>query len=745
MNAQLFTEKKSTSRRKVISYAYLAQASRDENDLLGGITSIFKPIAKEFSGEIFEAETFCNLVDELYGLKINPWAAQDLIGRLESHGLLIEHKIVDGVKQYIYAEIEEEFSQITQSDIESVIEDFVIFSEPKMKVFGVSMDKELLGVSFLDHMTDLNFISTTLRPDNYTNNSNKKSTLSLDAEKAKWREDVQKDFRLNSLCAGFVLDAFNKDKELYELIVKIVSGALVSEVVLNFQEPAKDVSLERVNIILDTPFLMAFLNLTCEKEHVFSIELCDQIVDKKANLAVFEHSIDELKDNLKAVLHNDSIGKAFGATGRRLRGKPFNSYLKQILKDPESALKRLGVRTLRNLTSVSSYKFFSEEQEQSLCNSLGYYNNHKAQERDALSIALTMRHRNGNRIDLKEYYNCHYIFLTENSFIPDKSMEFMVRSGVLLENNFPPAVSGRYLSGLLWVLFGGKGQDLSKQLLLANCAAALEPKNDLVMKMHQFLEDTDPVQAELFEALMGDERAGQYLMQSSLGDAALLTKDNAVELLQGLQVSLTEKVEAEAKEKIRSIENEKIKAVKEIESKRNKELEVTLSEHQRELSLERMKQEELTKKLLDADTDEFKRNIEIQSLNEKLDEYGAVTKAKYEDEGQRFKRKIDKAMKVSLMVEKHFKYTLAFCVLLVGMSMNISALYVDDLIEKVAICISASIISMLGFWFVPDKVFGRLLVWRRDHYFKKLLDTKDLEIDTKYYEVDWVSEELKVK
>jgi hypothetical protein len=745
MNAQLFTEKNPSSRRKVISYAYLAQASRDENDLLGGITSIFKPIAKEFSGEIFEAEAFCHLVDDLYGLKINPWAAQDLIGRLESHGLLIEHKVVDGVKQYIYADIEEEFSQITQLDIESVIEQFVIFSEPKMKLLGVSIDKELLGVSFLDHMTDLNFISTTLRPDNYASKSDKSSTLSINADKAKWIDDVQKDFRLNSLCAGFVLNAFNKDKNLYELIVKIVSGALVSEVVLNFQEPAKNVSLERVNIILDTPFLMAYLNLTCEKEFAFSADLCSQIMDKKANLAVFEHSIDELKDNLKAVLHSDSLGKAFGATGRRLRGKPFNSYLRQILKDPVSALKRLHVRVLKNLSSESSYKNFSEEQEQSLCNSLGFYNNRKAQERDALSIALTMRYRNGIRIDLKEYYNCHYIFLTENSFIPDKSMEFMVRNGFLLENNFPPAVSGRYLSGLLWVLFGGKGQDLSKQLLLANCAAALEPKNDLVVKMNQFLEDTDPIQAELFEALMGDERAGQYLMQSSLGDATLLTKDNAVEVLQEIQASLTEKVEAKAEEKIRMVEFEKNKAVEEVEDKRNKELEVTLSEHQRELNAEREKQNVLKRELLDADTDGLKKNIEIQKLNDRLNEYGDVVKTRDEDEKRKLKHKINKSILESLRVERHFKYTLAFCVLLVGMTMNISALYIDGVFEKIVIGISISLISMIGFWFVPEKVFGRLLVWRRDLFFTKLLNAKDLEIDSKYYEIDWENKELKEK
>lgn len=100
MNEKLLED--NTSKRKIISFAYLAQASKNDTDLFGGITSIFKPIAKQLAGEIFEPESFCKVVEELYGLKIHPWAALDLVNRLVSNGIILENKIIDGVSQYIY-------------------------------------------------------------------------------------------------------------------------------------------------------------------------------------------------------------------------------------------------------------------------------------------------------------------------------------------------------------------------------------------------------------------------------------------------------------------------------------------------------------------------------------------------------------------------------------------------------------------------------------------------------------------
>lgn len=725
MNEKLLED--NSSKRKIISFAYLAQASKNDNDLFGGITSIFKPIAKQLAGEIFEPESFCKVVEDLYGLKIHPWAALDLVNRLVSNGIIIENKIIDGVSQYMYAEIAEDYSAVNEKDIQYVVDSFIRFSNPKLEQHGIKISDDELSSTFLNHLVDLNFITAALRPDEYIKNGKGTNTLSLDAEKSEWRKSVKEASRINSLCAGFVLDAFNKDKQLYDLVLKIVSGALIAEVVLNFQEPAISTDLRKVNVILDTPFLMALINLTCEKEHEFALELCNQIKERGAQLAVYEHSIDELVDNLRAVINRFESNTAFGATGRRLRDKNFNIYLRQILKDQSTVLKNHNIRILKSLSSDSSKKIFSEELEGLLCNTYGYYNNQLAQERDALSVALTMRYRNGVRTNLKEYYECPYIFLTENSFIPDKSMDFMMRHNFLSEKHVPPAVSGRYLAGLLWVLFGGKGKDLSRQLLLANCAAALEPKSDVVSKMHDFLNALDKSQIDLFDALMGEERAGQYLMQYSLSDATLLTRENAPLILQEVKAALTEKIEVKTLQKI-----------KEIEDNARQEVTDTSQYYEEEIKIRDRENDTLKQGLLDAKAAELAASMKIKKLEDDVERIRLSNLEKEQREKTVYILKVEDCLKESDKVKKRFKIYIEILVFLLFLLLSVfSSSYVQNDYLKWAAIIGIPLLSMLGFEFAQNNLFKPFFDWRRNRYLNDIVSKKGLSSELVGYTIDW--------
>ena len=117
-----------------------------------------------------------------------------------------------------------------------------------------------------------------------------------------------------------------------------------------------------------------------------------------------------------------------------------------------------------------------------------------------------------------------YLFITENTSVVKRAIKFLRERGLFFDGEVPPAITDRYLAGLLWVMYGGKAEDLTPKLLLANCAAALEPKNHLVAKMHRFLDEVSPAQAEYFTALMTKERAGQHLMELTLGDSKFLRR-----------------------------------------------------------------------------------------------------------------------------------------------------------------------------------------------------------------------------
>lgn len=335
---QLYPED-SSAKRKIISYAYLAQASKSDGDLIGGISPIFKPIAKIKTGQVFEPKEFCEIVNDLYGLKILPWAAEDLVRRLEHNEILVKNNVVDKVDEYLYAEIREEFTEVTDKDIIFLTDKFINFSRPILGQYELAIDEATLAKDFLEHLTDLNFISIALSPTQYDENEQSENTLSLKvgeqseqeiSARRNLKEEFQEKARLNMLCASFVLDAYNSNQQLYELIVRIVSGALVAEMVLNFQEPEVDADLSQVTFIFDTPLLMAIMDLSSEKEHEFAIGLFKDMASKGAKFAVYEHSADELRSNLKAVKQKHEEKRSFGATARRLKGESFFRYFEEV-------------------------------------------------------------------------------------------------------------------------------------------------------------------------------------------------------------------------------------------------------------------------------------------------------------------------------------------------------------------------------------------------------------------------------
>jgi hypothetical protein len=105
-------------------------------------------------------------------------------------------------------------------------------------------------------------------------------------------------------------------------------------------------------------------------------------------------------------------------------------------------------------------------------------------------------------------------------------------------------------------MYGGKAGEIAPKLLLANCAAALEPRSDVINRMHRFLTDISPQQAEMFKVLMTDERAGQHLMQITLGDSTYITAENAEETLSQIRESVGQEVEARAQETLARVRAE---------------------------------------------------------------------------------------------------------------------------------------------------------------------------------------------
>jgi hypothetical protein len=542
--------------RSLLAFAFLAQASRREGDLLSGLAPLFKPIAKTLTGKRFDGAEFAALVAERYGIKVNSWAVQDFAPRLEEAGVLHRIQLSADAYEYRYAPVQEEFPEITETDISRIIDQFKAFADPILRDHKLDVSTDQLEGLLLRQLSDLNFLSILLKPQKADTPEGRRSRLMLPktADQIQWEKDTESKARIDVLCASFIFHVKRTDKDLYDLLVRIASGALVLEVVLDFQEPQFKGTLERLTIILDAPFLMSLLDLSSEESNLAAVAVCEEMRAHRVQLATFEHCVEELKDNLKSVRASHQSGSGFGATSRRLSNPAFSAYLNGVLTDPYIPLKKESIRILGASSSTQSFQYFTEEDEDSFRYALGTYYNVLARDRDAASIAGTMRLRRGVRTRMARFGTAVAVFVTHNSRVADCARHYALRKDLCEERDVPPAITDRYLAGLLWVMYGGKAGEIAPRLLLANCAAALEPRSDVINRMHKFLTEISPKQAELFKVLMTDERAGQHLMQVTLGDSTYITPDNVEETLSQIRETVGEEVEQRAQDEIARIQ-----------------------------------------------------------------------------------------------------------------------------------------------------------------------------------------------
>ncbi len=542
--------------RTLIAFAFLAQTSRDENDLLLGLAPLFKPIAKEKVGHVFEPDEVAAALQKYYGFKIHPWTVENFAPRLEHAGIITRISLPGDAHRYIYAPVQEEIAVLSVSDIASLIGRFCAFAKPLLAEHRLEATDQELESALLEQLIDLDFISVLLAPEKPILREGARKLLSIKkaSEQLEWEKRTEQKARFDVLCASFILHAHRAEPDVYNLLVRVVSGALVSQVVLEFQEPPATSDLTGLTIVLDAPFVMSLLDLHSQDRTKFARSLCEQLQQKSAVLATFRHCVDELQEVLKGEINSYRNGSGSGITAARLHSAPFEKYANLVAQGPDGFLERESIQIIEIGELSGLYQHFTDEDERNVYDALGPFSNPRAQQRDAASVANILRLRRGKQARMSRFGTAGFVFVTENPLVVNRSCRHLDKKGLYRKGDVSPAITDRYLAGLMWVLYGGKGVELPPRLLLANCAAALSPRSDVIRQMHDFLRSMSDHQAEHFHALMTVERAGQHLMQLTLGDSRFLTRDNVAAVLDQIKDTLLEEHDQKTRQEIAGIE-----------------------------------------------------------------------------------------------------------------------------------------------------------------------------------------------
>jgi hypothetical protein len=517
----------------LVAFAYLAETARDSGhnlDLISALAPLLGVVSAAHDGESFQAALLARELRERFGLRVNPYAVEQWVPQLKSAGIvksttLSAPKGKRSVEQLTFSKPAEAIDRVDVHNVEAVVNRFLAFAKPRLAKVGQDIPDSELEASFLREIADLDFLAAVFRTNQSARGPRTLTLTSSTTPQSSATDDLAAAADLDVLCAAFFLHMAEEDTSTFNQIVQIASGAVISEVLFDVGNPQTNTSFDKQRIVLDGPICIKALGLNSREDEEHTIELLGSLTSRGAALAVFEHTIAEVKSLLEAALRGSQEPWGYGPTVRRIRSDRHAEVVaRAVLADVESALRALNVKlVLSSPTTSAAWALLPQSQEEQIAGRLAWYENPASRDRDAASLAATYRLRGGVRSSPKQVHEARYIFLTENSRLVDVAYSFFSR-----DPDAPIAVTDRYLAGYLFVMCGGSDDitGLLKKRVLANCANAVAPRAELVLRMAQFLSGLDENRRKKYAAMMTDGRAARYLTEITFGNVGYLQADN---------------------------------------------------------------------------------------------------------------------------------------------------------------------------------------------------------------------------
>lgn len=542
--------------RALVAFAYVSEAFEQTGDIAVGLVELFAPLLAEDRGKRFDPERFVDRVKDVLDIEMHPYAAETLIPRLAERGYLTERAHTGDFVEYVVADIKIEDPAIAEADVAELLDSFDQFV--KRHAYGTEDLKEnnlSLHDELLNRLMRPEFLDLIRKPDE---SDPRQPILRLKTPESEAHEEKSLAARLDVLVASFILEVRNAEPEMFDLVSDISGGALLAEVVLNTQTPTDATKgISDVTIFIDGPLVMDALGMnTVGHSREYASRLFDQLRDAGATLSVFEHTVEEIRNAINTPLERFvARQEVSGPLGELLyRDSNMVSYVRGVLASLRDEIQRIGIGMFQNFPLTErQLAAFSVANEDELADRIGH-RNVEARQRDAKSVANVLRLR--GTLHCTDLSRCRYLFVTRNSVVSNASRGFLKRYKLAPDDYFAPTVTDRYLAGLIWVAFGGGGKELSRLKLISNCSATMRPRQDVVANMHRFLSKVDDGKVEKFKAIMTDQRAGHFLMDLTLGDAAIVREDNVEELYESIRKVIAHEVAEQKEGEIAELRNQ---------------------------------------------------------------------------------------------------------------------------------------------------------------------------------------------
>ncbi|MGS0999360.1 hypothetical protein [Rhodanobacter sp. UC4451_H18] len=452
---------------------------------------------------------------------------------LSEMGLLVEpipHK-------YEVANFEWAPESIDESEIVKILELFSRWAKERLAQTNRRFSEKQLEDAFLARLARPEFSSVFVDEDPEKKRRRLKGLLGLGAIDATVKDELFLDY----LVAEFVLTANDAAPDVFEEIAKISYGSLIAEAVSGLATPTVRPAEHNLRVVLDSPLVMDLLDLNTPEHKSYAEGLVDLFISEGVRLAVFDHSVDEIRRSIKSTLGAYARGDAFGPLAQRFKTVAGHKlYAITVMDSLESRIKDLGIAILpsRIYEEARFKKFFPEERVDQVRNAIGDLHEHlDARIRDSMSVAVVARLKGEQRL-AASLFEAGTVFVTRNSVLVKRVNRALSVGRGAPDPRFTIVTDGQ-IAGFFWFVSGFKlSENLSRRRLIANCSSAVLPRKDVISKIANVLEGLSPELKNEFEALMTDKRASLCPMRLTAAGAEHIDGDMSLRVLAAMKEEL---------------------------------------------------------------------------------------------------------------------------------------------------------------------------------------------------------------
>lgn len=532
-------------RRMLITYAVISQEMMGTTDILSGLLPFFEPILDQRKGQIFDRTEFIGEVARYTHWRLTTDIADQIIYRMaKAKWLTREVEEKDAVIYRItipeHRDTPSKVGEIEQ--LHKLALEFRNFLGSLPGHMDEGLEEETATEMLLEWL-----VEAFSEPGQEV--SPVEETEDEDPLPASHRMPRSKQY----LCARFAMWLSEKDPTLARFLTEIGGAVMLTEVILHFRHPeGGDRKRLNLTVFVDCPIIMDYLGLSGDILKESASYTIEKFRSMGCNIACFAHSRDEIRDILMAITHAPQSSR-FGPTAEALRRKEISEQdLAVVLASLDRKLKDVGIQVVTTmvgqLSSTSDYfpdelipeiavKLAQSDIEYSSTGRFGYA---ARDERDAKSVAIVMRKRQGHRTS--SLFDSRVIMLSQNRRLCSVGRNVAIEHDLLGEWDIGPIVHRSDAAGALFLVMGSDEREkVTRSELLSVCIRMIRLRPKIVESVKQQLESLQSnLSSDDLDALLMEPRCAIALMDATIGADRIVDRSNVEEVIECVKRSVNE-------------------------------------------------------------------------------------------------------------------------------------------------------------------------------------------------------------